>query len=95
MPEIPDVAAFELPPDWICDVLSPSTQALDRADKMPIYGTFGVNHVWLVDPLAQLLETYRLEGKHYLLLGTWHGDAIVNVEPFEVFGLELRVLWER
>lgn len=95
MPEIPDVAAFELPPDWICEVLSPSTQALDRADKMPIYATFGVKHVWLVDPLAQILEAYRLESKHYLLLGTWHGDAIVNVEPFEVFGLELRVLWER
>lgn len=95
MPEMPDVAAFELPPDWVCEVLSPSTQALDRADKMPIYATFGVGHVWLVDPLALTLEAYRLEGNRYLLLGTWRGDALVNVEPFDVFGLELRMLWER
>jgi hypothetical protein len=37
MPELPDVAAFELAPDWICEVLSPSTEAADRADKLPIY----------------------------------------------------------
>src|SRR5512145_1440825 len=90
MPEMPDVAAFELPPDWVCEVLSPSTQALDRADKIPIYATFGVGYVWLVDPIAQTLEAYRLEGNRYLVLGTWRGDAVVHVEPFDVFGLELR-----
>ena len=37
MPELPTAAFFELAPDWICEVLSPSTAAEDRADKMPIY----------------------------------------------------------
>lgn len=95
MPEMPDVAAFELAPDWICEVLSPSTQALDRADKVPLYARSQVPFVWLLDPIAQTLEAYRLEGTLYLLLGTWRGDATVSVEPFESYQLELGVLWER
>src|SRR5882757_4578268 len=51
MPEIPEAAAFELAPDWVCEVLSPGTEATDRADKMPIYAREKVAHVWLVDPL--------------------------------------------
>lgn len=50
MPELPDVAAFELAPDWVCEVLSPSTQGHDRVKKMRVYGREGVGHVWLVDP---------------------------------------------
>jgi Uma2 family endonuclease len=95
MPEMPDVAAFELAPDWICEVLSPSTQALDRADKVPLYAHSHVPFVWLLDPIAQTLEAYRLEGTLYLLLGTWRGNATVKVEPFESYSLELGVLWER
>src|SRR5262249_18885421 len=37
MPALPETAYFEIVPDWICEVLSPSTAAEDRADKMPIY----------------------------------------------------------
>ncbi|HEY5959053.1 MAG TPA: Uma2 family endonuclease [Polyangiaceae bacterium] len=95
MPEMPDVAAFDLAPDWICEVLSPSTQALDRADKVPLYARSQVPFVWLLDPLAQTLEAYRLEGTLYLLLGTWRGNATVGAEPFESYRLELGVLWER
>ena len=45
MPELPDVAAFELAPDWVCEVLSPSTQSHDRVKKMGIYAREGVGHV--------------------------------------------------
>jgi Uma2 family endonuclease len=35
MPRLPiETAAFELPPDWVCEVLSPRTAATDRADKL-------------------------------------------------------------
>src|SRR5438552_988428 len=37
MPTVPDVAAFELPPDWACEVVSPSTGAIDRGRKMRVY----------------------------------------------------------
>ncbi len=93
MPELPDAAAFELAPDWVCEVLSPSTAATDRAEKMPIYAREEVAHTRLVDPLARTLEAYRLEGDRWSLLGTWRDDARVRAEPFEIFGLQLSGLW--
>ena len=95
MPELPDAAVFELSPDWACEVLSPSTAATDRAEKMPIYARERVGHVWLVDPIARTLEAFRLEGRGWYLLGTWRDDAILRVEPFEVFDLELAGLWAK
>lgn len=95
MPELPDAAAFELAPDWICEVLSPSTAALDRAEKMPIYAREQVRHVWLVDPNARTLESYALEGARWVLLGAWRDDASVRAEPFADFALELAGLWAR
>jgi len=95
MPELPDAAAFELAPDWICEVLSPSTEASDRADKLPIYARERVAHVWLVDPLTQTLEAFRLEDGRWMLLGTWRDDAKVHVEPFAAVELELGILWAK
>ncbi len=95
MPEIPDATAFELAPDWVCEVLSPSTQALDRAEKLPIYAREKVGHVWLVDPLAKTLEALALQHDRWVVLGVWRDDAKVRVEPFESFELELANLWAR
>jgi Uma2 family endonuclease len=95
MPEMPHAAAFELAPDWVCEVLSPGTAATDRSGKMPIYARERVGHVWLVDPITRTLEAYRLEHGKWLLLGTWRDDAKVRVEPFEVHELELAGLWEK
>jgi Uma2 family endonuclease len=95
MPQLPDVARFELPPDWVCEVLSPSTQALDRADKLPIYAAHGIGNAWLVDPIAQTLEVFRLESGRWSLLGTHRDDAVVRAEPFDAKDLELSALWAR
>jgi hypothetical protein len=62
---------------------------------MPIYARERVAHLWLVDPLPQTLEAYRLVDGRWSLLGTWRDDATVRTEPFEVFGLELAGLWAR
>ncbi|MGE0325769.1 MAG: Uma2 family endonuclease [Polyangiaceae bacterium] len=93
LPIIPAEPYLSLAPDWLCEVLSPSTAKLDRAEKLPIYAREGVRHVWLVDPLARLLEVLRLEGEHWTLLGAYSDSAKVRAEPFEVFELELGVLW--
>ena len=95
MPELPDATAFELAPDWTCEVLSPSTTATDRAEKMPIYAREHVGHVWLVDPIARTVEACRLENGRWILLGTWRDDARVRVAPFEAFELELAWLWAK
>jgi len=52
VPQLPDAAYIELPPDWICEVLSPATAKLDRTQKLPIYAQFGVQWAWLIDPRA-------------------------------------------
>jgi Uma2 family endonuclease len=60
MPDIPQDQRFEIVPDWICEVLSPSTASKDRAVKMPLYARYGVQYVWLVDPLEKKLEVFKL-----------------------------------
>lgn len=94
MPRVPRTPAFTLAPDWLCEVLSPSTARLDRAAKLPVYAREGVKHVWLVDPEARMLEVFRLEGAHYSLRVTHSGTARVRAEPFEALELELAALWD-
>lgn len=95
MPEIPDVAYFDLAPDWLAEVLSPGTQSMDRSRKLPIYRRERVAHVWLVDPLAQLLEVYRLDGDTYRLVAAHSDDAVIRAEPFDAIELSLGYLWQR
>ncbi len=95
MPELPDDVGVELAPDWLCEILSPSTEALDRNRKMAVYAREGVKHLWLVDPRKQTLESYRLENGNWLLLGTHTGNGSVHAEPFQALPLKLASLWER
>ncbi|MFL5347475.1 MAG: Uma2 family endonuclease [Hyalangium sp.] len=94
MPKLPRVAALTLAPDWVCEVISPSTEKRDRSAKLPAYAREGVHHVWLVDPELRTLEIFRLEGPRYVLLGTHVDEASVRAEPFDALELSLRVLWE-
>ena len=95
MPEVPNTTAFTLSPDWVCEVLSPSTSRTDRAKKRPIYAREGVRHLWLVDPDAHTLEVFRLDGGGYRLLATHDEDQLVRAEPFDAIELELGALWAR
>ena len=65
MPYIPEGHRFEVVPDWVCEILSPSTASKDREVKMPLYARYGVPYAWLIDPGEQTLEVYRLDD------GTW------------------------
>ncbi len=95
MPELPDVAYFELAPDWICEVLSPSTAAIDRGAKMRHYARAGVRHVWFGDPVVRTLEVVRLDGEGWRLVNTEHGAVKVRAEPFDAVELDLAALWAR
>ncbi|PTL81451.1 Uma2 family endonuclease [Vitiosangium sp. GDMCC 1.1324] len=95
MPVLPEEVGIELAPDWVCEVLSPSTAALDRGRKMGSYAREGVKHLWLVDPVSRSLEVYRLESGRWLLTGTHVGEVTVRAEPFEALALELGALWQR
>ncbi|RYZ37303.1 MAG: Uma2 family endonuclease [Myxococcaceae bacterium] len=94
LPSSPKVAAFTLAPDWVCEVLSPSTRNLDRKVKLPVYAREGVRHVWFVDPVTRTLEVFRLDEGRYTLIATHSGTGSVRAEPFEAVALELAVLWD-
>lgn len=95
MPEVPEEPAISLPPDWVCEVISPSTEAIDRGKKVRVFRREGVGHVWLLSPELRTLEVYRLENGRYSLLDTHEGDATVRAEPFDAIELRLSVLWAR
>jgi Uma2 family endonuclease len=54
MPSLPEAAWFEIPPDWVCEVVSPVTGRLDRVRKVPIYARHQVEWLWLVDPILMV-----------------------------------------
>jgi len=94
MPRIPAGHRFEITPDWICEILSKSTEGKDRDIKMPIYAQYGVAHAWLLDPRSRTLEAYALENSVWREIGRFSGDVLVSVEPFEAIAIDLAVLWE-
>ncbi len=52
-------------PDWVGEVLSPSTASYDRTVKVPVYERAGVREVWLIDPANLTTTIYRLEAGRY------------------------------
>jgi Uma2 family endonuclease len=93
MPAPPDQPFFTLAPDWVCEILSPSTAGFDRVRKMPVYLRERVGHVWLIDPLARTLEVFQNENERWVLVGNHAGDQRVRAAPFEAVELELESLW--
>ena len=95
MPRLPKTAWFPLAPDWVCEVISPSTGVLDRSKKLRVYAEHGVVHAWIVDPILRTLEVLRrTEGGQWLVAGAYGGNAAVRAEPFEALELDLAQLWE-
>lgn len=93
LPSIPDAPALAIAPDWACEVISPSTEAMDRGRKLAIYARAGVSHVWLINPASETLEILALIANRWTLIGTHVGDVVVRAEPFEVVPLDLSPLW--
>jgi len=80
-------------PDWICEILSARTARVDRTEKMPLYAQHQVRHLWLVDPILQTLEVYRLESNGWFLVNSFGADAKVRAEPFDAVELDLTLVW--
>ncbi len=93
MPRCPEAAFFSIVPDWVGEILSPSTASLDRVQKLAIYAREHVAHAWLIDPLARTLEVLRLENGHWTILATHAGAEVVRAEPFGEIELDLPALW--
>ena len=84
---------FSIAPDWICEVLSPSTQKIDRTDKMEIYLREQVRHLWLIEPLAEVLEVYKNDGHEWVRKAAYSSGR-ARVEPFDAVELDVGLLWQ-
>ena len=95
MPTMPKIAAITLPPDWLCEILSPTSVRHDRIAKMRCYAREGVASVWLVDPDACTLESLRLEAGRWILVSSHAGEENAGVEPFAEVEIRLARWWLR
>lgn len=94
MPELPDTAHFALAPDWVCEILSASTRKVDLVHKRPVYAAAEVAHLWLIDPVEEILEAFALADGHWKLIAALeHGDA-VQIPPFDAVTFRLADLWD-
>jgi Uma2 family endonuclease len=93
LPTLPKEAAFELAPDWICEVLSPATARLDRARKLPAYARENVRYAWLIDPTARTVEVLALDQGSWKLVLACGDDDLVRLPPFDAIELDVLALW--
>lgn len=91
-PAIPE-GYFEIAPDWVCEVLSPSTRSLDRGRKKEIYGEEGVKHLWLIDPYKRLFEAYENRNGAWVEIMALEAAGAVDAPPFQAAPFELSDLW--
>jgi Uma2 family endonuclease len=91
MPSFPTTAFFTLSPDWICEVLAPSSARLERIKKLSAYLEQGVRWAWLVDPLARTLEVFESLGNRWTLAAAFEGDAVVRAIPFDAIAIEIEI----
>jgi len=95
LPVVPNAAFLTQAPDWVCEVISPSTGTVDRGRKMRIYAREGVAHLWFVEPLARTLEVYRLDEHErcWVVVENFGGDDVVRAVPFDAVALDLARWW--
>lgn len=92
MPELPEVA--RVVPDWVCEILSPSTRWLDLKKKRPYYARIGVQHMWLVDPATQTLTVSRNVNGQWTEVGLFVGEEKIRAEPFGAVEIDLAYWWQ-
>ncbi|HYC61411.1 MAG TPA: Uma2 family endonuclease [Thermoanaerobaculia bacterium] len=93
MPVLERTSSFSLAPDWVCEVISPHTGRVDRMKKLPIYAREEIPYAWIVEPIIQTIEAYRLDSGRWSLLGTYGGDDTARIEPFDAIEFPLATLW--
>ena len=92
MPELPKTPFFTLAPDWICEILSPSTRRLDLGAKRDIYARERAAYLWLLDPDPCTLEAYKLRDGGWALIDSLAGDVQVSLPPFDAISFPLQSL---
>ena len=83
LPDPAEQRPITVRPDWVCEILSPSTAARDRIEKRQLYATAGIPHYWIVDVDARTLEVFELGAGRWTLVDTFGEHSVARVPPFE------------
>lgn len=83
------VRPIEVVPDWVCEVLSPSTAARDRITKRRLYAQAGIPYYWLIDPELRAVEALTLRDGAWVELGVFDETATARIAPFDAIELEI------
>jgi Uma2 family endonuclease len=94
MPSLPTTSWFELPPDWICEMLSPSTAIIDRTQKQEIYRQQGIPWLWFVDTTTHTIEVLQNAEGGWFVAGTFGGKVEARMPPFDAVPIEIGSLWD-
>lgn len=104
---VPDIAGWRKPwencdpdapyetntPDWVCEVLAPSTRHIDLGPKRDIYADHGVSNLWILDPSARTLDAYVPRDGGWVSAGSASDQDMVCLPPFEAISFPIGDLW--
>lgn len=93
MPDLPSDRSIHVAPDWVCEVLSPTTRGYDLVTKRRFYARHGVAWLWYVDPSDKTLLVLRNDAGQWAERGIFAGDEIARAEPFDQVELTIADWW--
>ncbi len=88
----PDQMQFPTP-DFVIEVLSPSTEKHDRTTKFDDYAAHGVKEYWIIDAQHETIEQYFLENERYELL-LKAKDGTINSVVLPDFKIQIRAAFD-
>jgi len=93
LPDPADRRPIDVVPEWVCEILSPSTATRDRVAKRALYAAHGVAHYWMVDVDARTLEAFELNENRWVLVGSYDDTATARIPPFEAIEIVIARLF--
>jgi len=89
LPAFPKERPVRATPDWVCEVVSPSSIRMDRLTKPDLYLRSGVPFLWLVDPEDRILEAFAARESAWLRVGAWSDPDRARIPPFEAVEIDV------
>lgn len=93
LPQIPESHKFTIVPDWVCEILSPSTASVDLEIKKPLYARYGVQYLWIISPADKHLEAFQLADGEWRRQGLFSVRDSVSVAPFQAIQIQIDELF--
>lgn len=94
VPERPRGRPVRMAPNWVCEILSPSTASRDLGHKLQTYHLARVGHYWVVEPFNQTITVYGWHEAGYVVIRIAGARELARLEPFDAVALDLGDIFE-